>query len=102
MMISLFALIPGPIIYGYIIDSTCLKWNFKCGSRGNCQLHNQDQFRYYVNMAAIILTSIGVFFDALVWHHGKNVDLYGEEEERLEKKVQLEQHNITPLLSEKA
>nr|XP_012150981.1 PREDICTED: solute carrier organic anion transporter family member 2B1 [Megachile rotundata] len=30
MTISLFALIPGPIIYGVIIDSTCLIWEESC------------------------------------------------------------------------
>lgn len=83
MLISLFALIPGPIIYGWVIDSTCLVWNFKCEKRGNCQLHDQRQFRVYINCLAMILTSIGVVFDVLVWHYGKNLDLYGEREQRM-------------------
>lgn len=83
MLISLFALIPGPIIYGWVIDSTCLVWNFKCEKRGNCQLHDQRQFRVYINCLAMILTSVGVFFDILVWHYGKNLDLYGEKEQKM-------------------
>lgn len=53
MMISLFALIPGPIIYGRIIDSTCLVWTEECGTRGNCQLYDQRLFRYYINFTAL-------------------------------------------------
>lgn len=81
MMVSLFALIPGPIVYGYIIDNACLLWNTKCGQRGNCQLYDARQFRYYLNLTALALTGVGVFFDVLVWWYGQDVDLYGEREE---------------------
>lgn len=53
MLVSLFALIPGPIIYGWIIDSTCLVWTEECGQRGTCQLYDQRNFRYYVNISAM-------------------------------------------------
>lgn len=101
MMISLFALIPGPIIYGYIIDSTCLKFNFKCGSRGNCQLYNQESFRYLLNITAMSLTGIGVFFDILVWYYGKDVDLYGEDEDTRRKELERQNRPISPLISKK-
>ena len=28
--------IPGPLIFGAILDSTCVLWQYECGSRGNC------------------------------------------------------------------
>lgn len=87
MLISLFALIPGPILYGKIIDSTCIVWTEQCsGLRGNCQLYDQRKFRYYVNLTALALTSVGVFFDFLVWKYGRNLDLYGDREEEAQKK----------------
>lgn len=52
MIISLLALIPGPIIYGAIIDSTCLIWDETCGTRGNCWFHHRDNFRYFVNVSS--------------------------------------------------
>lgn len=53
MLVSLFALIPGPIIFGRIIDSTCLKWTQTCSGNGNCQLYDQASFRYLVNSFAV-------------------------------------------------
>lgn len=89
MLVSLFALIPGPVIFGRIIDATCLVWTEQCsGRRGNCQLYDQRRFRYYINLTAFFLTGIGVFFDVLVWKYGKNLDLYGEREEEMLKKKQ--------------
>lgn len=82
-VISLFALIPGPILFGRVIDSTCKIWGEKCdGERGNCQLYDQSMFRYYVNLTAVGLTLLGVCFDLLVWHYGKDLDLYGDIEEK--------------------
>lgn len=114
MLISLFALIPGPILYGYIIDRSCLIWNTKCGQRGNCQLYDARQFRYYLNITAMLLTVIGVVFDVLVWWYGKDVDLYGEvEATQLERergdgqkgetlKFQRRHQPISPLMVKKA
>lgn len=53
MLISLFALIPGPIIYGALIDSTCLVWDDACGMKGNCWVYDPDKFRNYINSTAI-------------------------------------------------
>jgi len=52
MMLSLFALIPGPIIFGRIIDATCLVWTETCNGIGNCQLHDQTKFRFSVNFVS--------------------------------------------------
>lgn len=79
-LVSLFAMIPGPIIFGRVIDSTCLIWNFKCGIKGNCQLFDPIKFRYYLHLASVFFTVSGVFFDLLVWYFGKNIALYGDDE----------------------
>jgi organic anion transporter 5A len=52
MLVSLFALIPGPIIFGAIMDSTCLVWDISCKNKGNCWFYHRDNFRYYVNLTA--------------------------------------------------
>lgn len=80
-MISLFAMIPGPILFGYIIDSTCLIWNDNHGSQGNCQIYDQKRFRHYVNLTAMSLTAIGTGFDVLVWWHGRDLQLYIDDDE---------------------
>ncbi|KAL6434267.1 hypothetical protein ACFW04_006001 [Cataglyphis niger] len=80
MMVSLLALIPGPIIYGAIIDSTCLIWEESCGTRGNCWFHHRENFRYLVNISSAGFSTIGVLFDAVVCYLGKDLDLYGAAE----------------------
>lgn len=77
-MISLLASIPGPIIFGRIIDSTCISWNYKCGGLGDCQLYDPKAFRQYLHLTAAAFTTVGVIFDVFVWLLGKNLDLYGD------------------------
>lgn len=86
-LFSLFALIPGPIIYGRIIDNTCLLWNYKCGRRGNCQLYDPIMFRYYLHSTSAIFIFFAASFDLLVWFHSKNLKLYGDDEPKKDQKV---------------
>lgn len=44
-LFSLFALIPGPIYYGRVIDNACLIWNSSSGREGNCQLYDPGMLK---------------------------------------------------------
>lgn len=102
MLFSLFALIPGPIIYGIVIDNTCLAWSNKCGVRGNCQLYDKTKFRLYINVLSITLTIIATLLDLLVWHYSKSLNLYDEETTRdsTQNNSKQNQRQIQPLLDE--
>lgn len=52
MIVSLFALIPGPILYGAIIDKSCLLWENSCGDNGNCWHYDKEKFRLLFNTTA--------------------------------------------------
>ncbi|XP_058794444.1 solute carrier organic anion transporter family member 74D [Phymastichus coffea] len=93
MVVSLFALIPGPIIFGAIMDSTCLVWDISCKKKGNCWFYHKDQFRYYVNITAACFCLIGVIFDAFVCYYSKGIDLYGEQEETEKKRIHQSKNN---------
>ncbi|RZF47269.1 hypothetical protein LSTR_LSTR004978 [Laodelphax striatellus] len=80
LLISLLAFIPGPILYGYIIDSTCTIWDETCGEKGNCWLYNREDFRFRVNITAAALTFIGAVLDGVVCYLGKDLDLYTDNE----------------------
>lgn len=52
LVTSMFGFVPGPILFGAIMDSTCLVWNISCEEKGNCWFYDRDNFRYYVNLAS--------------------------------------------------
>lgn len=93
---SLFALIPGPIIFGRIIDTTCLIWNNKCEQKGNCLLYDPIKFRYYLHSSAAILISIAIVFDYLIWYYGRDLDLYGDLNDEKSKAVEKTEKNDSP------
>ncbi|OTF81870.1 hypothetical protein BLA29_010052 [Euroglyphus maynei] len=46
VLFRLFGYIPSPIVFGNVIDSTCLVWKNHCGEQGGfCLLYNIEQFR---------------------------------------------------------
>ncbi|CAH1153544.1 unnamed protein product [Phaedon cochleariae] len=65
VIFRLFGYIPAPILFGNLIDSTCLLWKSACGSErgGRCLLYDIEQFRYrYVGLCAGIKTlAVGIF-----------------------------------------
>ncbi|KAL1492885.1 hypothetical protein ABEB36_011059 [Hypothenemus hampei] len=65
VIFRLFGYIPAPILFGNLIDSTCLLWKSTCGSKGGrCLLYDIEQFRYrYVGLCAgIKILALGIFF----------------------------------------
>ncbi|CAH1774950.1 unnamed protein product [Owenia fusiformis] len=35
--------VPGPILFGYLFDITCLQWQNKCDTRGSCWVYDSDK-----------------------------------------------------------
>lgn len=64
VIFRLFGYIPAPILFGNLIDSTCLFWKSTCGEKGGrCLLYDIEQFRYkYVGLCAgIKLVALALF-----------------------------------------
>ncbi|XP_054713441.1 solute carrier organic anion transporter family member 74D-like [Uloborus diversus] len=81
-ILSLFAFIPYPLIYGALTDSTCLVWEESCSKTGNCWLYDSDKFRYYLHGMSMLLISIGICFDGIVFLlSDRMTNFYGEEDE---------------------
>ncbi|XP_046326405.2 solute carrier organic anion transporter family member 2A1-like [Haliotis rufescens] len=45
---TLLGFLPGPILFGWLIDKACLHWNSGCGGKGACALYDIELFRYLV------------------------------------------------------
>ncbi|XP_033109637.1 solute carrier organic anion transporter family member 4A1-like [Anneissia japonica] len=42
-----FGSVPGPVIFGAVIDKTCILWEDSCGSQGSCWLYSNRMFSRY-------------------------------------------------------
>ncbi|XP_055295376.1 solute carrier organic anion transporter family member 5A1 isoform X2 [Sitodiplosis mosellana] len=68
VIFRLFGYIPAPILFGNLIDSTCLLWKSTCGEKGGrCLIYDIETFRYkYVGLCASIkLVALAIF--AIDW-----------------------------------
>ncbi|XP_014246660.1 solute carrier organic anion transporter family member 5A1 isoform X2 [Cimex lectularius] len=83
MVMSLFAFIPSPIFFGYIIDTTCLVWGKTCSGTGNCWLYNGETLRYILNFTSASLVTIGTLFDMGVWFYVKDLKIFDDDEEEM-------------------
>ncbi|KAJ6664810.1 hypothetical protein lerEdw1_005782 [Lerista edwardsae] len=45
LMTRVAAWLPAPVLYGSIIDTTCLLWLRRCDTRASCRYYNHTQFR---------------------------------------------------------
>lgn len=61
-MANLLAYIPFPLLYGAAIDGSCLVWESKCQTRGNCWLYDLDKLRYSYFGTSITFLSLAVVF----------------------------------------
>ncbi|XP_046384206.1 solute carrier organic anion transporter family member 5A1 isoform X2 [Ischnura elegans] len=64
VIFRLFGYIPAPILFGNLIDSTCILWKSTCGEKGGrCLLYDIEQFRFrYVGICAgIKLLALALF-----------------------------------------
>lgn len=53
---------PGPVIFGALVDSTCIIWRTTCGSVGACSLYDIQLFRLRMHGLTIGLRIITLFF----------------------------------------
>ena len=49
------AFMPGPIIFGLIIDSTCLIWQEECEQKGSCLLYDTNLLRSVTHGTGLVL-----------------------------------------------
>lgn len=45
MLFRVLAFMPGPVLYGSVIDTTCILWGKKCGKQTSCQYYDLERFR---------------------------------------------------------
>ncbi|XP_068509303.1 solute carrier organic anion transporter family member 2B1 isoform X2 [Syngnathus scovelli] len=82
MLFRVLAFMPCPVVYGSVIDSTCVRWDRKCGKQTSCLYYDLDHFRHrFLGVQGLFMCGglLCFFFTALVLHR-KRADLASPEE----------------------
>ncbi|KFM75765.1 Solute carrier organic anion transporter family member 4C1, partial [Stegodyphus mimosarum] len=89
-LISLFCFIPYPIVFGAIVDSTCLIWEESCGQSGNCWFYNMETLNYLLHGVAALSTFCGAICTYIVYRlRGRLYDLYEDDDKSTKKNEEL-------------
>ena len=59
--------LPGPLVFGAVLDSTCEIWQEECGSRGNCWLYNNSKLSYYALAYGLPCQLVGTVLFLFAW-----------------------------------
>ncbi|GBL94516.1 hypothetical protein AVEN_235612-1 [Araneus ventricosus] len=54
---SISGLVPYLIIFGSLVDSTCLVWEKSCGEYGNCWFYDTDKFSILLHVLSAVFSS---------------------------------------------
>lgn len=81
IMVSCLAFIPAPIIYGGILDKSCLLWEEECGTNGNCLLYDERKLRLNSNFTSSAFIFVAVVFDYLIYKSVKRLNIYDDKPE---------------------
>jgi len=81
VFMSLLAMLPSPIIYGAIIDKSCILWQTECGETTNCLLYDSQHLRKVMMLTTAAIASLGVLCDVVVCYYAKDVDIFGRDSE---------------------
>ena len=94
--LSLFAMLPSPIIYGQIIDKSCILWQSTCGGdTGNCLLYDSVMLRRRLMFTTAGIMLFGLLADIAVCYEAKHLLIFNLEQKRRSKvtKMGMEQIN---------
>lgn len=75
------AFVPGPILYGMLLDSACIVWGQTCGETGNCWLYDGQRLGFLLNFTASGFLLGGTLLDIGVWYAVKDLQIYDKEDE---------------------
>ena len=75
--LALVAFIPGELMFGWLVDSTCTLWTETgCGKTGNCLGYDLPDFRTKLFGASAASFALAAVFDGLVWRDVKTLQIY--------------------------
>ncbi|KAG5320907.1 SO3A1 protein, partial [Acromyrmex heyeri] len=78
--IGLFGNVPCPIVYGAVVDSACLVWEYACGERGACWLYDSNVFRMFYHGTTGGILMLAFVVDIVVWYKAGSISFVEEQE----------------------
>ena len=85
--LSAFAILPSPLIFGAIFDSSCTIWGEKCGETLNCLVYDTEMLRTSISLLMASLFALALIGNVGVWYFVKDLKIYGEADDDKSKTI---------------
>ncbi|CAB3398325.1 unnamed protein product [Caenorhabditis bovis] len=93
-LVSLLATLPSPIIWGKIIDMSCVLWQKTCDSHSSCSIYDTDELRIRLHVIYGCLRIFSLLSDVWVFIWAKGLKLIEESEEEGEARPKTEKNDV--------
>ncbi|KAG8187152.1 hypothetical protein JTE90_020030 [Oedothorax gibbosus] len=81
-LLSAFGFIPYPIVFGALVDHSCLVWEKSCGQTGNCWFYDITKFNYLLHGGSALFSGLSALCMFVVFClSGSVTDLYKDDED---------------------
>ncbi|EJW83314.1 hypothetical protein WUBG_05776, partial [Wuchereria bancrofti] len=88
---GLFASLPSPLIWGAVVDTTCLVWSYTCPeAKGTCAIYEPVLLRQRLYFAYVAFRLASALADLYVIKHTGGINILGEKDERQEYPADME------------
>ncbi|CAK8679887.1 solute carrier organic anion transporter family member 4A1-like [Clavelina lepadiformis] len=67
VFVRLVGSIPGPIIFGKVLDLACVVWSTECGNRGSCELYKNENLASHMATLIAVLKLLVTFLLVTAW-----------------------------------
>ncbi|CAD6189259.1 unnamed protein product [Caenorhabditis auriculariae] len=102
LLVSLFGTLPSPILWGFVIDATCMVWDHTCsGERGSCAIYHPQKLRVWMHVLYVIVRGISLTMDLYVWWYAKHLNIMDDPVNE-DQEVDARKHSMTmtPVVTE--
>lgn len=90
-LVSFFGTLPSPLLWGAVIDSTCLIWDQVCGQRGACAIYDPDKLRTRMHYLYCFIRLFSILIDFYVLYHAKGLKLMDDKDTKKEEEDTIEE-----------
>lgn len=79
--------VPCSIIYGAVVDSSCLFWESNCDSIGACRVYDSVKFRLSFHGLTAFIMLLAFIVDTVVWYKSSHIKLDEDDGENVKDKT---------------
>ncbi|KAJ8020668.1 Solute carrier organic anion transporter family member 4A1 [Holothuria leucospilota] len=94
--------VPGPIIFGKLIDSACMIWEYECEGQGTCWVYQNDDFAtsLFLVVLSCRLLSIVFYSGSLLFYKPLKKEIGEDGDDEKKEEIDLSQTKTTPSSTE--